>query len=67
LRKLRDRGGPNLLLSIEGGVNAETIESCAEAGADLFVMGSALFSQPDYGRFIQNMTDIAGKHKKERV
>jgi ribulose-phosphate 3-epimerase len=67
LRYLRAVGGPQLLLSIDGGVNAETIESCAAAGADLFVTGSALFNQPDFGRFLKQMTGLAKSAKEVRV
>ena len=63
LRRLRALAGPNMLLSVDGGVNGETIGSCSAAGADLFVIGSALFSQQDYGRFIHEMTGIARKAK----
>ena len=34
-------------LQVDGGVNAETIERCAEAGADVFVAGSAVYSAGD--------------------
>jgi ribulose-phosphate 3-epimerase len=67
LRRLRAAVGPRVLLSVDGGVNLETIGSCAEAGADLFVIGSALFSQNDYGRSIQAMTELAKSAKEVRV
>jgi ribulose-phosphate 3-epimerase len=67
LRRLRAAAGSRLLLSVDGGVNLDTVASCAAAGADLFVTGSALFSQPDYGRFIEQMTDIARSVKEVRV
>jgi ribulose-phosphate 3-epimerase len=67
LRRLRAAAGSRLLLSVDGGVNLDTVGSCAAAGADLFVTGSALFSQPDYGRFIEQMTDIARSVKEVRV
>ena len=35
--------GPEVLLEVDGGVNAETIGQCAAAGAQLFVVGSAIF------------------------
>jgi pentose-5-phosphate-3-epimerase len=59
LRHLRAVAGSRLLLSVDGGVNLDTVASCAAAGADLFVTGSALFSQPHYGRFIDEMTGLA--------
>ncbi len=39
---------PGLMLEVDGGVNASTIRHCKEAGASLFVVGSAIFGQPDY-------------------
>lgn len=67
LRYLRRRAGDRLLLSIDGGVNAENVGACAAAGADLFVTGSALFSQNDYGHFIARMGDLAKSAREVRV
>jgi ribulose-phosphate 3-epimerase len=67
LRRLRASLGHNVLLSVDGGVNRDTVGACAEAGADAFVTGSALFSQEDYGRFIQQMTGLARLGKEVRV
>ncbi len=50
LAKLRKEYGEQLLLEVDGGVNHATISSCVRAGADLLVVGSALFQQPDYGQ-----------------
>jgi ribulose-phosphate 3-epimerase len=66
LRHLRAQAGSRLLLSVDGGVNLDTVASCAAAGADLFVTGSALFSQPNYGWFIDQMTGIARSVKEVR-
>ncbi|MFO1063884.1 MAG: ribulose-phosphate 3-epimerase [Pirellulales bacterium] len=49
LRSLRDRVSPDTLLEVDGGVNLSTIRSCSQAGATLFVVGSAIFGQADYG------------------
>lgn len=59
LRRLRELGGRDLLLSVDGGINHETAGPCAAAGADLLVAGSALFSTDDYGRFIEDLTGLA--------
>ena len=67
LHRLRSSLGPKVLLSVDGGLNADTVGPCAQAGANLFVMGSALFSQNDYGRFIGQMTDLARSMKEVRV
>jgi ribulose-phosphate 3-epimerase len=60
---VRELAGPKVLLSVDGGIGRETIGPCAEAGADVFVTGSALFSQKDYGRFIEEMTGLATSAK----
>jgi len=59
LRRLRQLGGDRLLLSVDGGINRETVGSVAAAGADMYVTGSALFTQDNYGRFIDELTSIA--------
>jgi ribulose-phosphate 3-epimerase len=46
-RELLDRRGLDLWLQVDGGVSADTIERCAEAGADMFVAGSAVFGADD--------------------
>lgn len=50
LRKLRaecDSKGLNVLLEVDGGVNEETGKQCVSAGADVLVVGSALFKASD--------------------
>jgi ribulose-phosphate 3-epimerase len=46
-RQLIDKHGGDLWLQVDGGVSAETIGRCAEAGADVFVAGSAVFGADD--------------------
>ncbi|MGH3344763.1 MAG: ribulose-phosphate 3-epimerase [Carbonactinosporaceae bacterium] len=46
-RELIGRSGLELWLQVDGGVSAETIERCAEAGADVFVAGSAVYASGD--------------------
>ena len=46
-RELLDRQGGDIWLQVDGGVSAETIERCAEAGADTFVAGSAVYGSAD--------------------
>jgi ribulose-phosphate 3-epimerase len=43
VRRLVDRGELRVLIEIDGGINADTIEAAAEAGVDCFVAGSAVF------------------------
>ena len=44
-------------LEIDGGIKLENIRKVADAGADTFVSGSAIFGQPDYSEIIQKMRD----------
>lgn len=46
-RALLDKLGRELWLQVDGGISAQTIERCAEAGADTFVAGSAVYSAED--------------------
>lgn len=46
-RQLFDKHGLELWLQVDGGVSLETIERCAEAGADTFVAGSAVYAADD--------------------
>jgi ribulose-phosphate 3-epimerase len=48
LQTLRDRADCDALLEVDGGVNDETAGACAEAGAELFVAGTAIFSHDNY-------------------
>ena len=49
IRKVKEMiGNRPIEIEIDGGVNAETAKICAQAGADLLVAGSAVFSTPDY-------------------
>lgn len=59
LRQLRKLVPPGVLLQVDGGVNATTIKSCAEAGAQLYVVGSAIFGQPDYGESVHRLEQLA--------
>jgi ribulose-phosphate 3-epimerase len=46
-RELMDKHGVETWLQVDGGVSLETIERCSEAGADVFVAGSAVFDADD--------------------
>ena len=50
-----NESGRDIRIEIDGGVKVDNIRAIAEAGADLFVAGSAIFSQPDYRRVIDDM------------
>jgi ribulose-phosphate 3-epimerase len=51
-RRLVDSGELTLLVEIDGGINADTIEQAAEAGVDMFVAGSAVYGAADPAKAI---------------
>ena len=55
VRKLIDASGRDIRLEIDGGVKVDNIRRVADAGADTFVAGSAIFGQPDYRAVIDAM------------
>jgi len=54
-RKLIDSTGRDIRLEVDGGIKADNIRRVADAGADTFVAGSAIFGQPDYKAVIDAM------------
>ncbi len=54
-RELVERSGSDIWLQVDGGVSAETIERCAEAGADSFVAGSAVFHADDPDTMVRKL------------
>lgn len=58
LRQVRQRiqeSGRDIRLEVDGGVKTDNIRQIAEAGADMFVAGSAIFAEPDYAAVIAQM------------
>ena len=55
VRTMIDAAGLPIRLEVDGGVSAANIREIAEAGADTFVAGSAIFNQPDYQAVIDKM------------
>ena len=60
-RALLDKVGGDIWLQVDGGVSLETIERCAEAGADTFVAGSAVFGADDPGAMVEALRDKAAE------
>jgi ribulose-phosphate 3-epimerase len=58
LAHLRKAAGPDLLLEVDGGVNDSTIHQCVSSGADLLVVGSAIFRQADYGQAMTRLRRV---------
>jgi ribulose-phosphate 3-epimerase len=63
VRKRIDASGRNIRLEIDGGVKVDNIREIAEAGADMFVAGSAIFNRPDYKEVIDEMRAELAKVK----
>ena len=57
IRSIIDEKNLNTRLEIDGGIKLDNIKEVADAGADTFVSGSAIFNQPDYSEIIQEMRD----------
>ncbi len=55
VRRLIDASGRDIRLEVDGGIKVDNIRRVADAGADTFVAGSAVFGQPDYGAVINAM------------
>ena len=55
VRKIIDASGRDIRLEIDGGVKVDNIRRIADAGADTFVAGSAIFGKPDYKAVIDAM------------
>lgn len=62
-RKIIDASGRKIRLEVDGGVGVDNIAEIAEAGADMFVSGSAIFNQPDYKAVIDAMRSELAKVK----
>jgi ribulose-phosphate 3-epimerase len=60
VRKLVDSGELTILVEIDGGINADTIEAAAEAGVDCFVAGSAVYGAEDPGAAVAALRQQAG-------
>ncbi len=54
-RKRIDASGKDIRLEVDGGIKIDNIRRVADAGADTFVAGSAIFGKPDYHQVINDM------------
>jgi ribulose-phosphate 3-epimerase len=61
LRKMIQDRGLSTLIEIDGGVNEKTIKNISDAGADVFVAGSAIFKSPDYNKTIATFRKLIGE------
>ncbi|MEO3938757.1 ribulose-phosphate 3-epimerase [Dermatophilaceae bacterium Soc4.6] len=54
--------GGEVWVQVDGGVSAQTIEQCAEAGADVFVAGSAVYGAEDAAAAVDDLRALAARH-----
>ena len=58
LRSLIDQSGKDIRLEVDGGINEQNIKEISVAGADTFVMGSAIFNSDDYKKTISTVRNL---------
>ncbi len=63
VREAVQRHGGEIWVQVDGGVSATTIEQCAEAGADVFVAGSAVYGAEDAAAAVDELRALAEKHR----
>lgn len=66
VRQVREavrRHGGEVWVQVDGGVSARTIEECAEAGADVFVAGSAVYGAEDAAAAVGELRDLVAQHR----
>jgi ribulose-phosphate 3-epimerase len=66
VRQVREavrRHGGEVWIQVDGGVSADTIEQCAEAGADVFVAGSAVYGAEDAAAAVDELRALAAGHQ----
>ncbi len=61
-RKLITESGKDIRLAIDGGIKVNNIYEVAKAGADMFITGSAIFTESDYSKVIQTMRKELERH-----
>jgi len=62
VREAVTRCGGEIWVQVDGGVSATTIAACAEAGADVFVAGSAVFGAEAAAAAVDQLRDLATRH-----
>lgn len=67
LRQRIDSLGLEVGIEVDGGVSSNTILDIAQAGANIFVAGSAVYNSDDYGATIQELLDLARKGAAARA
>ncbi len=63
VREAVSRHGGEVWIQVDGGVSAATIEQCAEAGADVFVAGSAVYGHESAATAVDELRALAERHR----
>ncbi len=58
-RRLAESAGTDVWVQVDGGIDASNIEQCANAGANVFVAGSAVFRDPDPAAMVTRLRHLA--------
>lgn len=66
LKNRIDTLGLNVGIEIDGGISSQTIAQAAEAGANIFVAGSAVYGSDDYTSIISDLRKLASKGESNR-
>lgn len=66
IRELVTSSKLDIRIAVDGGVKTENIAQIAQAGADMFIAGSAIFGQPDYAEVISNMRQQLNRYGSTR-
>jgi ribulose-phosphate 3-epimerase len=66
-RELMDKHGVETWLQVDGGISLDTIERCAEAGADVFVAGSAVYGADDPDAMVSALREAAAPFGASRA
>ncbi|MBI5718068.1 MAG: ribulose-phosphate 3-epimerase [Burkholderiales bacterium] len=67
-RRLIEASGRDIRLEVDGGIKVDNIRRVADAGADTFVAGSAIFGQQDYAAVMAAMrAELAGAHAAQAL
>lgn len=63
VRRLRELLPPTAMIEVDGGINDDTIAQAAEAGAEMFVVGSGIFKTADYAASMSELRQLAQPKK----
>lgn len=63
VREAVSAAGLDVWVQVDGGISTTTIERCAQAGADTFVAGSAVYGADDAAAMVAQLRELAEEHQ----